>query len=102
MTTKKIIQTEHPHIVRIEGVCGGRPIIKGTRTPVRSIIGYLKLGYRVEDILEGLPYLTHAQIHDAVSYYYDHKEEVEEDFRRTNDVEYWMKKLRNLIPNSYV
>ena len=29
-------QTEHPYIVRVAGVCSGRPIIKSTRISVRS------------------------------------------------------------------
>ena len=44
--------TEYRYITRIPGVCGGRPIIKGTRTPVKAIIGYYKLGLSVEEILE--------------------------------------------------
>ena len=44
-------RTEHPHIVRVEGVCGGAPVIKGTRTPVRSIVEYhFHLGKSVEEI----------------------------------------------------
>ena len=77
------IKTEHPYIVRIESVCGERPIIKGTRTPVRSIIGYYKLGLSVEEILEGLPHLSAAQIYDAISYYLDHQEEIERDFKES-------------------
>lgn len=60
MTQKRIIQTEHPYIIKIEGVCSGRPIL---RNP----------GIMAEDIiLEEFPFLTHAQIQDALSYYYDH------------------------------
>ena len=28
------IRTEHPYIVRVQGVCGGRPVIEGTRLSV--------------------------------------------------------------------
>ena len=31
---RKITQTDHPHIVKVEGVCSGRPIIEGTRLDV--------------------------------------------------------------------
>jgi len=34
MTSKNIIQTEHPHIIKAEGVRGGSPIIKSTGMPV--------------------------------------------------------------------
>ena len=71
--------TEYRYITRLPGICGGRPIIKGTRTPVKAIVGYHKMGLSVEEILEGLPYLTPAQVYEALSYYYDHQSEIEQD-----------------------
>ncbi|MGQ9631098.1 MAG: DUF433 domain-containing protein [bacterium] len=70
---------KHPYITRVKGICGGRPIIDGTRTPVRSIVGYYKMGMSVEEILEDLPHLTPAKVFDALSYYYDHQDEIERD-----------------------
>lgn len=70
---------EYRYITQVPGVCGGRPIIKGTRTPVRTIIGYYKLGLSAEEILEGLPHLTPAQVYEALSYYHDHQAEIEEE-----------------------
>ena len=81
----KITPTSHPYIVRVEGICGGRPIIIGTRTPVRSIVGYHKMGMSVEDILEGLPHLKPAHVYDALSYYYDHQEEIEQDIEADSE-----------------
>ncbi len=86
-----IITTEHPYIVQIEDICGGEPVIKGTRTSVRAIVGYYKLGMSVEEIIEGLPHLTAAQVYDALSYYHDHKEKIEEDIQK-NSLQYIMKK----------
>lgn len=31
-------------------MCGGRPLVAGTRTTVRSIAGLYKLGYSAEEI----------------------------------------------------
>ena len=73
--------TEYRYISREEKTRGGRPIIKGTRTPVKSIVGYYKLGLSVEEILEGLPHLTPAQVYEALSYYHDHREEMERDIQ---------------------
>jgi len=81
----KITPTNHPYIVRVEGICGGRPIIIGTRTPVRSIVGYHKMGMSVEDILEGLPHLKPAHVYDALSYYYDYQEEIEQDIEADSE-----------------
>ncbi len=49
------VTTGYRHIVRDVRICGGRPVIEGTRTPVQTIVGYYKLGLGVEEILEGLP-----------------------------------------------
>ena len=71
--------TEYRYIVRIPDVQGGRPVVKGTRIPVKAIVGYYRMGMSVEEILEGLPVLTPAQVYEALSYYHDHAAEVEQD-----------------------
>lgn len=71
--------TDHPHVTRIPGVSGGRPIIRGTRTPVQIIVGYYKLGMSIDEIVSSLPHLTPAQVFDALSYYHDHQAEIEAD-----------------------
>ncbi|GAK59979.1 Gll2956 protein [Candidatus Vecturithrix granuli] len=77
MNSKQIISTEHPYIIKAVAICGGRPIIKGTRTPVQAIVEYYRLGMDAYQILTELPHITEAQLHDALSYFYDHKEEIE-------------------------
>jgi uncharacterized protein (DUF433 family) len=67
------------HITREDGVWGGRPIVRGTRVAVQTIVGYYKLGLSVEEILEGMPQLRAAQIYDALSYYHEHQDEIERD-----------------------
>lgn len=78
---------EHPYIEADVNICGGEPVIRGTRMPVRTIVGFTKLGKDVDEIAVLYPHLSHAQLYDALSYYYDHREEVEESLRR-NSVEY--------------
>ena len=73
----ELIATEHPYVIKVTGVCSGRPIIKGTRTPVQAIVEYYRLGMDTYQILTELPYITEAQLHDALSYFYDHKEKIE-------------------------
>ncbi len=69
--------SEHPHIGRMERVCGGEPIILGTRISVARVVEFLKAGNSVDEILEALP-LSPAQAHDALSYYYDNQEEIDQ------------------------
>lgn len=71
-------KVEHPYIERKPGVCGGEPIIKGTRISVRIIIGWDQMGQSVDEIVAMYPHLPYAQVYDALSYYYDHQDEIDE------------------------
>lgn len=68
--------TEHLYIVRDDRILKGEPIIKGTRTPVRAIIETWRMGIAPEEIPAGMPHLTLAQVFDALSYYSDHQNEI--------------------------
>ena len=70
------IKTEHVDVVKDEAVLGGEPIITGTRTPVRAVVELRRLGYQPEEIPRGLPHLSTAAVFDALSYYYDHEDEI--------------------------
>jgi uncharacterized protein (DUF433 family) len=61
------------------GVNGGRPCIAGTGTSVRCIAVYDMQGYSPEQIVEHRPYLTLAQVHAALAYYWANKAEIEAD-----------------------
>ena len=86
------IQVEHPYITVEEGICGGSPVVRGTRIPVWAIIGYYKrLNYPIEEILKQLPELSPAQVYDAFSFYYDHQKEIEEELELNGNEVYWKK-----------
>jgi uncharacterized protein (DUF433 family) len=67
------IETAHRSIVREEGLLGGEPIVRGTRTPVRAVVELWRLGVSPEEIPGHLPHLTLAQVFDALSYYAEPK-----------------------------
>lgn len=69
------VKTEHPHIVQVEGVCGGEPIIDGLRVTVRQVATLHLQGESITEIAEALG-LTDAQIFHALSYYFDHRDEI--------------------------
>ncbi len=53
-------------------ISNGRPIISGTRMKVAQIaLEYDRLGWTPDQIVDAHPHLTLAQIHAALSYYYD-------------------------------
>lgn len=93
------LKTDHPYIVKNPLICGGSPIISGTRITVRLVAQRVKSGDSAEALLRDYPHLTLAQIHDAISYYFDHKEEIEQEFQE-NTIRAIMKKHNlRLIPD---
>lgn len=78
-TARPGVNTEHPHIVRTQGVHGGRPVIRGTGISVQTIVEQLRLGRNPELIVEDFDgVLTLAQVYDALSYYYEYQGEIED------------------------
>jgi uncharacterized protein (DUF433 family) len=83
--------TAHPYIVRLAGICGGRPTIKGSRISVCHIAQLYKAGDTVEEILQSHHHLQAAAVYDAISYYLDHQQEIEREITE-NRLETLMKK----------
>lgn len=51
-----------------QAVCGGRPVIKGTRIRVSDVLDLLAAGETREAILEDYPYLEDADITSVLKY----------------------------------
>ena len=60
-------------------------MIRGTRTPVRSIVAYHRMGNTPEEIQVKLPHLSLAQIYDALSFYYDHQADIDADIEANRE-----------------
>jgi uncharacterized protein (DUF433 family) len=75
------------HIVKTPGICGGKPRVAGRRMKVSEIIlWHTRSGWPVEKIAEQFG-LTLAQVHAALAYYYDHRDEIEQQIREEQEVE---------------
>jgi uncharacterized protein (DUF433 family) len=70
-----VVNTEHPHIVRLEGVCGGEPVIDRLRVTVRHVATLYLQGETIQEIAQTLN-LTEAQVFHALSYFFDHRDEI--------------------------
>lgn len=57
----------------------GRPIIAGTGTSVGRIVTLYKQGYSADEIIADKPYLTLAQVHAALAYYYANQQIIDQD-----------------------
>lgn len=49
-------------IERVTGVCGGEPVFRGTRVPVRTVAAMKMQGATTEDIVAGYPSLTISMV----------------------------------------
>ena len=73
-------QIEHPYVTRHADLAHGAPVIAGTKFPVRSVVQYvLRQGMTPEELSEDFPQLSLPKIYDALSYYYDHREEMDKE-----------------------
>ena len=66
-------------IVTSPGIQGGRPTIAGTGTSVRRIVALHKQGYSPDEIVADKDYLTLAQVHAALAYYYANQAATDRD-----------------------
>lgn len=80
------------HIEMTPGVLGGKPRIAGHRIRVMDIVfWHEKRALSADEILELYPTITLADVYAALAYYFDHREEIEESFRREADIAAEMK-----------
>jgi uncharacterized protein (DUF433 family) len=67
-------KTNHPFVTIDPKLSGGQPVVRGTRIKVMEIaIRYELMGMSADKIVDEYPHLKLEQIHDALSYYYEHK-----------------------------
>ena len=75
-------QVKHPYIAIDKRIRGGEPIISGTGIRVLDIaVRYEIMGMSPDDILAAFPHLNLSQVHDAISYYYEHKNEIDREWK---------------------
>lgn len=80
-----LLKTESKRIVKKEGVCGGSPVIEGTRIRVMDVVEcYEFLKYSPEKIAKEFN-LTLVQVFSALTYYYEHPKEINDEIREHTD-----------------
>jgi uncharacterized protein (DUF433 family) len=78
----------YPHISTDSRVMSGRPCIAGTRVRVMDIVGAYKAGVpdeQLQDYFSSRP-LTLSEIHAALAYYYDYREEIDAAFSEDEEL----------------
>ena len=72
--------TSYTHISIDPATCSGLSCIEGTRIRVIDIVALVKRGRTPEEVLDSFDHLTLSQVHAALAYYYDHRDEVDRQF----------------------
>ena len=65
---EKIIAQHNERIIRDPQVCGGEPVFKGTRVPLRTVLASLAEGDTIEQILADFPTLTPEDLRSAIAF----------------------------------
>jgi uncharacterized protein (DUF433 family) len=71
------VEIPYPRIARSAGICGGQPVVAGTRIPVATVVRSQQLGMDFDEILVQYPGLGAADLHAAMLYYLDHRAEID-------------------------
>lgn len=94
---KKKHTSTHAYIERRTDIANGKAIIAGTRMKVSQIaLEYERLGWTPDQIVDAHPHLTLAQVHDALSYYYENQAELDAELMAEEKV---VEELRRLYPS---
>ncbi|MCZ7564991.1 MAG: DUF433 domain-containing protein [Burkholderiales bacterium] len=56
------------HIVRDPAICGGEPVVRGTRVTVRTVLASLAEGMTVAEILRDFPTLDDAAVKAVIAF----------------------------------
>ncbi len=84
MVQKQVLK--HPYITTDARISKGSPIIAGTRIRVLDIIiEYEYLGLTPDEIINAHPHLILPQVHDALSFYYEHREMLDAEIRQRKE-----------------
>ena len=72
------ISETHRYIARSAGVRSGNPIVEGTRVAVHDVIGLLQNGETIDTLnVNCFPQISKSQIYECLSYYEDHRGEID-------------------------
>ena len=56
------------HILRDQNICGGEPVIKGTRVSIRTILASLADGDTIEEIVEAFPTISADDVRAVIAF----------------------------------
>lgn len=80
-------QAEIGRIASNPNVCGGKPCIAGSRIRVQDVYVWHELrGLSVDEIVSRYPQLTMADVYAALSYYWDHRDAIQQQMAKDDEL----------------
>src|SRR5882672_8896390 len=76
--------TAYPHIVKENGAAACLESHPRTRVAM-IVMDYLARGLGPEDLVRHYPYLKPAEVHAAMAYYHDHRQEIDAEIQAELD-----------------
>ena len=78
-------EIEIGHVVTTPGTCGGAPRIAGTRIRVSQLVLMTEQGMSADEIVRSLPHLTLGQVYGGLSYYHDHRQQIDAEIKEADE-----------------
>lgn len=85
-----MLTLNYPHIEKVEHQPARLQRFPRIRV-AQIIMDYLTFGWSVEEMCRQHPYLTNAETHAAMGYYFDHQEEIDQEIK-----EEWLQLEENI------
>lgn len=77
---------EKKHIESVPGRCGGKPCIVGHRIRVQDVVLWTEQGMSPDEIASAYPQITLADVHAALTYYFDNTAAINQDIREDDEL----------------
>jgi uncharacterized protein (DUF433 family) len=85
-------------IVSTPGTCGGRPRIDGHRVTVEDVaIWHERMAMSPDEIVSTHPSITLSDVHAALAYYYENRQQIDADIR---EGEQFVEEMKTKAPPS--
>jgi uncharacterized protein (DUF433 family) len=95
--SSKTSVTLDSHIEITPGTCGGKPRIAGHRIRVQDVVVWHdRMGLSADEIVSRYPQLSLADVYAALTYYHDHREEIDSQMEAD---EKFFDEIRRLYPS---
>jgi uncharacterized protein (DUF433 family) len=78
----QLLPADRVRIVSTPGTCGGRPRIDGHRITIEDVaIWHERMGMSPDEIVSAYPSIALSDVHAALAYYYQHREQIDAAIR---------------------